>query len=150
MVLQRRIRLEPAEELAERRHRARERPVLDSGAAAIRKEGADRLRVELAHVSEAGGMTDAVGEPITKLAPVAFVSVDCSRAGVAYVHEMIAPAGKGCVEIAGEGQLTALVHGVVAPSRCVARCDVLKRSAVLVNKGLMQGVSAPAAFQMVP
>jgi hypothetical protein len=100
VVLECRARLEPAEELAERRHRTRERSVLDAGAAAVGEEGADRLRVELAHVAEAWLMTEPMSEPIAELAPVALIGIDSARAGVAFMREMIAPTGECGIEIA--------------------------------------------------
>ncbi len=87
--------------------------------------------IDAAHVAEAGAVAEAMGEPVAELAPVAFVGVDGARAGVALVREVVAPAGEGRVEVAGEGQLTALVHGF---SRSVeARCVSLHSSARLVR-----------------
>ncbi len=106
------FRREPAEELAQRRKRARERAADSPGAAPRGQEGAERLGLEAGEVGEAGRVPQMGAEESEELAQVALVGFERLRRMPALVAQIGQPIAGRLLQVLAERKLGAVERGL--------------------------------------
>ena len=102
------LRLEPAEEGAQRGHGPCERAAGNAGAAARGHEGAKAPNIEPGEIGQAGGVAEVGLQPGEELGEVAAVGVERVVRGAALVLEIGEPRLDGAPQVLAERQAAVL------------------------------------------